>query len=96
MIIETSIGSYHVNKAVAEGGNHFNYGVKLYPISYKLNSLPMEFKDKTYINDEVIKEFSPTIRFTAVSVLQPHLIGIVDKHFIQICKHQFLSRINGQ
>lgn len=96
--VETSIGTFHVKKAESFDGNVITYAVKLYPISFNLNSLPMDFQNKTYIDNEVIKEFSPTIRFTAVSLIQPHLVGIVDEHFIQICKHQYLlgQHLNGE
>lgn len=37
-----------------------------------------------------MEEFSPTIRFTAVSVPNPHLIGIVGEYYIKHHSHQFL------
>ena len=64
------------------------YAVEISPVSFDLNSLPMKYKNQNQIRHEVIQEFSPTIPFTAVSVPNPHLIGIVDRHHIQDSTHQ--------
>ncbi|MEO4054871.1 hypothetical protein [Solibacillus sp. CAU 1738] len=38
--------------------------------------------------NEIMDDFSPVIRFTAVSVPNAHLIGAVTKHYIQSDTHQ--------
>lgn len=64
------------------------YAVEISPVSFDLSSLPMEYNNQTQIQHEVIQEFSTTIPFTAVSVPNPHLIGIVDRQHIQDTSHQ--------
>lgn len=66
------------------------YSVEIGPISFDLQSLPMTYKDQQMIQHQVIEEFSPTIFFTAISVPNPHLIGIVTDDYIQHKSHQFL------
>ena len=66
------------------------YSVEISPISFELESLPMQYKGKDRIIHEVMEEFSPTIQFTAVSVPNPHLIGIVGDYYIKHQSHQFL------
>lgn len=65
------------------------YGVTISPVSFNLDSLPMYYKDQNYIKHQLIEELSPSIHFTAVSVPNPHLIGVVDKEEILNSKHQF-------
>jgi diaminopimelate epimerase len=66
------------------------YSVEISPVSFELTSLPMVYKEKEQIIHEVMEEFSPTIQFTAVSVPNPHLIGIVSDYYIKHQSHQFL------
>lgn len=66
------------------------YSVEISPVSFELTSLPMVYKGKEQIVHEVMEEFSPTIQFTAVSVPNPHLIGIVGEYYIKHQSHQFL------
>ena len=66
------------------------YSVEISPVSFALSSLPMSYKNQQVLMNEVIEEFSPTIQFTAVSVPNPHLIGIVNDYYIKHQSHQFL------
>lgn len=64
------------------------YGVEISPVSFDLDTLPMVYNEHKTIKHQIIDEFSSTIHYTAVSVPNPHLIGIVDKHYIENSKHQ--------
>ncbi|MFC7687151.1 diaminopimelate epimerase [Ureibacillus sp. GCM10028918] len=64
------------------------YAVEISPVHFSLTSLPMEYKEQTEIRHQVIPEFSQTIPFTAVSVPNPHLIGIVEREDIANNFHQ--------
>lgn len=89
-LIETMKANLHVRRQEPIFEQLPTYAVEISPISFDLSSLPMKFNGQSEIHYEVIEEFSPTIRFTAVSVPNPHLIGIVNKHYIEHKSHQFL------
>ncbi|WP_332650153.1 diaminopimelate epimerase [Lysinibacillus sp. 54212] len=89
-IIETMKANLKVKKESALFETIPTYSVAISPVSFQLASLPMHYKNKPQIQHEVIEEFSPTIRFTAVSVPNPHLIGIVSDYYIKHRSHQFL------
>lgn len=73
------------------------YSVEIAPVSFDLVSLPMLYKNKQQIRNEVIEEFADDISFTAVSVPNPHLIGIVRSDKIANTHHQesLSSTLNG-
>lgn len=87
-IIETMKANLHVEKSKPIYDTIPTYAVEISPVSFELSSLPMKYKNQTEIRNEIINEFSPTIRFTAVSVPNPHLIGIVDEAYIRDNSHQ--------
>lgn len=97
-IIETMHANLHVQRENSLFENLPTFSVEISPISFELNSLPMYYKEKEEIVHEIIKEFSPEIHFTAISVPNPHLIGIVDAHYIQSSSHQKLLAqfLNGE
>src|SRR5690606_40694844 len=64
------------------------YSVEISPISFELSSLPMKVDNKQQLRHEIIPAFSEDIPFTAISVPNPHLIGIVDKNYIENTAHQ--------
>lgn len=64
------------------------YGVEISPVSFELESLPMVYKNQRNIKHQIIEEFASSIYYTAISVPNPHLIGIVGKHFIENQTHQ--------
>lgn len=74
------------------------YAVEISPVSFDLSSLPMNYKNQAEIRHQIIEEFSPTIKFTAVSVPNPHLIGIVDIQYIEDPTHQqqLAEMLNGE
>ena len=73
------------------------YSVEISPISFDLHTLPMQYNGQSSIRNQIIDEFSPTIKFTAISVPNPHLIGIVGDYYIRHKSHQFLlaNYLNG-
>ncbi len=47
----------------------------------------MKYKNQTEINNQLISEISKDIKFTAISVPNPLLIGIVNEHYITNKRH---------
>ena len=89
-VIETMKADLKVKKEQPLFKELPTYSVEISPVSFELESLPMHYKGKSQIIHEVMEEFSPTIQFTAVSVPNPHLIGIVGDYYIKHQSHQFL------
>lgn len=96
--IETMKVCLHVKKEQPIFGSLPTYAVEISPVSFDLETLPMTYKNQPYIRDEIIEAFSPTIRFTAVSVPNPHLIGLVNEYYIKHQSHQYLlaNYLNNQ
>lgn len=88
--IETMKVTLHVEKAEPLVGDLPTYAVEIAPVSFKLSDLPMHFNNQKTLEHKRIDLFSPTIRFTAVAVPNPHLIGIVGEYYISHSSHQFL------
>ncbi|MGE6488730.1 diaminopimelate epimerase [Paenisporosarcina sp. NPDC076898] len=59
------------------------YAVEISPVSFELSSLPMNYQKNEQIINKIVPEFSADIHFTAVSVPNPHLIGIVPIQYIE-------------
>lgn len=74
------------------------YAVEIAPVSFDLQSLPMNFNAQQTLIDERIPAFSDDIRFTAVTVPNPHLIGLVSKPYIEDATHQetLATMLNGE
>ena len=87
-IIETMKADLKVRKEAPLLEEIPTYAVEISPVSFSLASLPMTYHDQTEIRHQAIPEFSATIPFTAVSVPNPHLIGIVEQQDIQNNAHQ--------
>lgn len=87
-IIETM----KVNLLVENETSIFNhiptYSVQISPVSFDLLSLPMTYKNQTKVINQIIPEFADDIHFTAVSIPNPHLIGIVPIQYIENLEHQ--------
>lgn len=64
------------------------YSVEISPVSFDLSSLPMMYDDNNRVMNAVIPEFASDIHFTAVSVPNPHLIGIVPIQYIEESQYQ--------
>ena len=74
------------------------YAVEISPVSFDLGTLPMRYEQQQEIKNEILPAFSSDILFTAVSVPNPHLIGIVDSKYIQDATHhqQLATYLNGE
>ncbi|QOV11299.1 diaminopimelate epimerase [Viridibacillus arvi] len=96
-LIETMKAVLKVQKEASIFGGIPTYSVEIAPVSFDLTSLPMFYKNKQQIHNEVIEEFADDISFTAVSVPNPHLIGIVQSDKIINTQHQerLSSKLNG-
>lgn len=97
-IIETMYAHLHVKKERAIFDQLPTYSVEISPVSFDLHTLPMHYENKKIIQNEILKDFSDDILFTAVSVPNPHLIGIVDRKLIEDTSHQqsLASFLNGE
>ncbi|MBK3496844.1 diaminopimelate epimerase [Viridibacillus sp. YIM B01967] len=97
-LIETMKAVLKVQKEAPIYAEIPTYSVEIAPISFELTSLPMSYKNKYEIRNEMIAEFADDITFTAVSVPNPHLIGIVQPDKITNTLHQerLSSMLNGQ
>ncbi|MCM3387769.1 diaminopimelate epimerase [Ureibacillus chungkukjangi] len=97
-IIETMKANLKVRKEVSLLAEIPTYAVEISPVSFSLTSLPMEYKQQTEIQHQIIPEFSATVPYTAVSVPNPHLIGIVEQQDIQNNAHQqeLSQHLNGE
>jgi diaminopimelate epimerase len=97
-LIETMYANLSVKKEQPIFGQLPTYAVEISPVSFDLHTLPMRYEEKTIIQNELLPAFSSDILFTAVSVPNPHLIGIVDKSFIEDSTHQqtLASYLNGE
>lgn len=97
-VVETMKADLQVKNEASIFESIPTYAVEISPVSFELSSLPMNYKNQTEIRHQIIEEFSPTIKFTAVSVPNPHLIGIVDEQYIEDTSHQqqLAELLNGE
>lgn len=97
-IIETMKANLKVRKESPLLEDIPTYAVEISPVSFALSSLPMSYNGQEEIRHQIIQEFSTTIPFTAVSVPNPHLIGIVDQTYIENNSHQksLAELLNGE
>lgn len=87
-IIETMKANLAVKKEEPIFLDIPTYSVEISPVSFELESLPMRYNNHRYIRHQIIEEFSNAIHYTAVAVPNPHLIGVVKKHYIVNQTHQ--------
>lgn len=64
------------------------FSVQISPVSFNTSSLPFDYNGQTTVLNQVIPEFAKDIHFTAVSVPNPHLIGLVPIQYIEDTSHQ--------
>jgi len=97
-VVETLKANLEVKKEESLYGTIPTYAVEISPVSFELTSLPMEYKNQSEIQHQLISEFSQDILFTAVSVPNPHLIGIVEENYITNNTHQqsLAEMLNGK
>lgn len=96
--IETMHANLHVKKAQPIFEQLPTYEVEISPVSFELDTLPMFYEQKKQVRNEIMPIFSPQIPFTAVSVPNPHLIGVVPKQYVIDLSHQqqLASYLNGK
>ena len=97
-LIETLRANLKVKVAMPLFESIPTYAVEISPVSFDLTSLPMNYHNQSEIRHQLLPEFSSTISFTAVSVPNPHLIGIVDQQHIRDNGHQkkLAEYLNGE
>lgn len=66
------------------------FSVQISPVSFETSSLPFSYNGQSNVINQVIPEFAKDIHFTAVSVPNPHLIGLVPIQYIEDTTHQEL------
>ncbi|MDX1701249.1 MAG: diaminopimelate epimerase [Melioribacteraceae bacterium] len=64
------------------------YSVQISPVSFELPSLNMNYHHQSTLMNQIVPEFAGDIHFTAVSIPNPHLIGIVPIQYIENLEHQ--------
>lgn len=74
------------------------FSVEIAPVSFDMQTLPMMYNAQQTLINESIPELSEEVRFTAVSVPNPHLITMVTKEYIDDTTHQekLASMLNGE
>lgn len=87
-IIETMKVDLLVQNETAIFNDIPTYSVQISPVSFDLSSLPMTYNDQSSVINQIIPEFAEDIHFTAVSIPNPHLIGIVPIQYIENLEHQ--------
>lgn len=86
-VIETMRANLHVKKVQPIFEELPTYAVEISPVSFDLKTLPMCYNDLLQIRHQVLTKFSADILFTAVSVPNPHLVGIVEASYIKDPTH---------
>ncbi|MCH4827076.1 diaminopimelate epimerase [Planococcus halocryophilus] len=96
-VIETMKASLRVKKEETLNEGIETYAVEISPISFSLSSLPMNYSNHTEWIQKPLPFVSEEIPFSAVSVPNPHLIGIVPKEFQKDTSHQqkWSQQFNG-
>lgn len=87
-VIETMKASLHVKKEETLNDKIETYAVEISPISFALNSLPMSYLSNSEWLHKPLPFISEEIPFSAVSVPNPHLIGIVPAALQKDTSHQ--------
>lgn len=78
VVIETMKADLDILRSsdIHEGVPTFN--VTIAPVSFDLDTLPMVYPEPTLVNGPVT-QLSDTMKFTALSIPNPHLISVVDR-----------------
>lgn len=96
-IIETMKADLKVRREEPLMDGIETYSVEISPVSFQLEDLPMEYDGRSQLILDAIPEISGDIKFTAVAVPNPHLIGIVPEHIQKDVTHQkrWAEKFNG-
>ena len=82
LLIETMHADLHVKKAEELGKDVQTFQVEISPVSFNVAKLPFNWKDETFIDQE-LPELAPGLHFSTVAVPNPHLISFVDHKTIK-------------
>lgn len=88
--IETMKAILTVEETKAIYGNIPTYKVEISPVSFKVEDLPLNIDNETFINEKIV-DLAPHLTFTAVAVPNPHFITIVDTDVIQSSTQEQLA-----
>lgn len=87
-LIETMKANLIVKKENPIFTNVQTFSVQISPISFETSTLPFDYNEQSSVINQVIPEFANDIHYTAVSVPNPHLIGLVPIQYIEDTTHQ--------
>ena len=87
-IIETMKANLLVKREDPIVADVATFSVQISPVSFNTASLPFDYNGQITVLNQVIPEFAKDIHFTAVSVPNPHLIGLVPIQYIEDTSHQ--------
>lgn len=87
-VIETMKASLRVKHEETLNEGIETYSVEISPVSFSLSSLPMSYGDNREWIHQALPFVSEEIPFSAVSVPNPHLIGIVPSELQRDVSHQ--------
>lgn len=94
-VIETMKANLKVSKQRDLIPDIHTYQVEISPILFELNALPLNLNKPTLYNER-IEELSSELRFTALSVPNPHLIAMVDTAQLESdIQKQLSEKVNG-
>lgn len=72
------------------------YAAEISPVTFNRESLPFDQLGRERLVDDLVPEFAPGLRFTALSVPNPHLISFMDKETLAgPTLGQLGQRLNG-
>lgn len=95
-LVETMHADLQVKKAQNFATDVLAYEVEISPVSFSAADIGMKFQQTPLIN-QLVPEFSETLKFSALAVPNPHLIAFVDEETLkgnQLVK--LASKLNGQ
>lgn len=87
-LIETKKANLIVKKENPIFTDVKTFSVQISPVSFETSTLPFVYNEQSTVINQLIPEFAKDIHFTAVSVPNPHLIGLVPIQYIEDTTHQ--------
>ncbi|GEK34868.1 diaminopimelate epimerase [Kurthia sibirica] len=81
-LIETMKADLHVSRAGSLATDVDAFSVEIAPVSFDLQTLPMVYNGQQTLIDEIVPAFSNELRFSALSIPNPHLIALVTQESI--------------
>lgn len=75
-VVQTAETDLQVGRAESIGNDLSTYCVEISPVSFNADTLPMQLNERSELFNIQVPEFDEKIKFSAVSVPNPHLIAI--------------------